>query len=69
MNLNVTKSPVGNGINKPVPASYESGKTIGVSLNYDGGINQTASSENRSAKFKNPQAKQVIPNEAKNQYE
>jgi hypothetical protein len=69
MNLNVTKSPVGNGINKPVVGSSPSGMTKTVSLNYDGGINGTSSSENLSAKFKSPRATFEVPSEAKNQYE
>lgn len=70
MKLNITKSPVGNGINKAVPASYPKGMSKTVSLNYDGGINATASTKNLSAKFKNPQAKQShVPAEGFNQYE
>lgn len=55
-----TKSPVGNGVSQPEPASYPKGMSKDVSLNYDGGINATASNENRSAKFKNPNVKQEV---------
>ena len=64
-----TKSPVGNGVSQPVKGGSEASKIMDVSLNYDGGINQTASRENRSAKFKNPQVKQDVPSEGRNQYE
>jgi len=63
-----TKSPVGNGINKPVPATYKAGKEIKVSLNHDGGINATASTVNLSAKFKNPNVKQDVPEAGRNQF-
>lgn len=63
------KSPVGNGVSKPEMASYPKGMQKDVSLNYDGGINQTASQVNLSAKFKNPQVKQDVAPEARNQYE
>ncbi len=64
-----TKKPVGNGINAPVKGTSESSKTMNVSLNYDGGINGDASSENLSAKFKNPSVKQDVPAAGQNQYE
>lgn len=56
-----TKSPVGNGITRPEEGYCETGRTIGVSLKHDGGINNGASTENRSAQFKNPQAKAGVP--------
>lgn len=65
-----TKKPVGNGVNAPVKGTSEASKTIGVSLTNADNINVTASTENRSAKFKNPQKKQDrVPAEAQNQYE
>lgn len=63
------KSPVGNGVSKPEIARYPKGMQKNVSLSYDGGINQSASTVNLSAKFKNPQVKQDVPPEARNQYE
>lgn len=69
MNLNVTKSPVGNGINKPVVGGSEASKTMNVSLSSNNGIETTASSANLSAKFKNPSVKQSVPAEGQGQYE
>jgi hypothetical protein len=69
MNLNVTKAPVGNGVSKPVAGTSEASRFMNASLNYDGGINNGASSENLSAKFKYPRATQDVPAEGRNQYE
>lgn len=63
-----TKKPVGNGINAPVKGTSESGKSMNVPLKNADNINTKASTENRSAKFKNPNKKQDVPTEAKNQY-
>ncbi len=66
-----TKSPVGNGINKPV---YKNGVEELISTksadmtNASTNINQSASEENLSAKFKNPQVKQSVPEAGQNQY-
>jgi hypothetical protein len=66
-----TKKPVGNGINAPV---YENGVANIISTksadmtNSSTNINQTASSENLSAKFKNPSAKADVAPEAQGQY-
>lgn len=64
-----TKKPVGNGVNAPVKGTSEASKTMNVSLTNESNINITASTENLSAKFKNPQKKQSVPAEAQNQYE
>lgn len=69
MNLD-TKSPVGNGVSKPEMASYEASRTQSVPLSNSTGLNNGYSTENRSAQFKNPQAKQEQePAEAFNQYQ
>lgn len=66
-----TKSPVGgNGVEKP---AYMNGvaniaTTMSASTNQGTNINGTASNENLSAKFKNPQAKQDVPEAGRNQY-
>ena len=67
-----TKKPVGNGINAP---EYFNGvadiaKTMSASTtNPDSNINQVASTENRSAKFKNPNVKQSANPAAEGQYQ
>lgn len=64
-----TKKPVGNGVNSP---QYAGSTTIISTKTADMSgrdVSTTASSENRSAKFKNPRVSQDIPNEARNQYE
>lgn len=64
------KYPVGNGVAHP---EFKDGETtiIGTkSADMSGGmVSTTASSENRSAKFKNPNVKQDIPAAGRNQYE
>lgn len=66
-----TKKPVGNGINAPV---YFDGvaniiSTMSADMkNSDTNINQSASQENRSAKFKNPNVSQNVPSEGQGQY-
>lgn len=66
-----TKKPVGNGVNAPVynnsVANIIATKTADMN-NTSTNINQTASSENLSAKFKNPRVKQEIPEAGRNQY-
>lgn len=63
------KYPVGNGVAKP---EYKDGteiistKSADMSGSMD--LNQTASSENLSAKFKNPRVSQDIPEAGRNQY-
>jgi len=68
--LNVTKFPVGNGVNAPVEDNTKARmQTISIPGN-PGNLNQTASEANLSAKFKNPQNKQDrIPADGQNQYE
>jgi hypothetical protein len=68
-----TKKPVGgNGIDAPV---YKNGvATLATVMSADTkdsstNMNQTASSENRSAKFKNPNVKQNIPSAGQGQYQ
>lgn len=63
-----TKKPVGNGINAPMKGTSEKSKTMNVSLTNPSNINISASTQNLSAKFKNPNVKQTIPAEAKGQY-
>jgi|CXWK01.1.fsa_nt_gi hypothetical protein len=63
-----TKKPVGNGINAPVKGTSEASKSMNVSLKSASNINISASTQNLSAKFKNPNKKQDVPAEAKNQY-
>ena len=53
-----TKAPVGNGVSKPVPATYEASKSMNVTLNSSNGLETNASQLNLSAKFKYPQKKQ-----------
>lgn len=67
-----TKKPVGgHGVEAPV---YKNGvadiaKVMTASTTNPGtDLNQTASSENLSAKFKNPQVKQDVPGAGRNQY-
>ncbi len=68
-----TKKPVGgHGVEAPV---YFNGVasiakvTTAPTTNPSTNINQTASSENLSAKFKNPQAKANVAPEAQGQYQ
>lgn len=68
-----TKKPVGgNGIEAPVyfngVADIISTKSADIT-NSQTNINQTASPENRSKKFENPQVKQDIPSAGQNQYQ
>lgn len=66
-----TKKPVGNGINAPV---YKNGVENLIATksadmtNSSTNINQTASSKNLSAQFKNPRVKQDVPAAGQNQY-
>lgn len=67
-----TKKPVGgNGIEAPV---YKNGveniiSTMSAPTTNPGtDLNQSASGENLSAKFKNPQKKQDVPEAGRNQY-
>lgn len=59
----------GGVVGKPQYATYEKGYEKKVSLNHDGGINPGTSGINLSAKFKNPNVKQDVPEKGKNQYE
>lgn len=63
-----TKS-TGGVMGQPIYADFPAGREIPVSLNYDGGINQTASGENLSAKYKNPNVKESVRAKGQNQYE
>ncbi len=68
--LDVTKSPVGNGINVPVEDNTKASmQSPAVPTSKDLGINPGASSENLSAKYKNPNVTENIPDAGKNQYE
>lgn len=71
MNLNVTKSPVGNGIEKPVADNTKARMTtMNAPLDTSMGLNQTYDHGNLSAKFKNPNNKQDhVPADAFNQYQ
>lgn len=66
-----TKKPVGNGVNAPV---YKNGveqiaSTMSADTKNSGtDLNGSASSENLSKKFKNPQVKQDVPEAGRNQY-
>jgi hypothetical protein len=65
-----TKKPVGNGITAP---AYFNGvaniiATKSASTNQGTDINGTASSENLSAKFKNPNVSQDVPEAGRGQY-
>ena len=62
------KYPVGNGIKAPEFATSKNGKTMDVSLDHNGEINISASTENRSAKFKAPNVSQDVPSEGRSQY-
>lgn len=64
------KEPVGNGVYCP---EYQNGATILIktkTADMSGGhmLETTASTENLSAKFKNPRVKQDVPAEGRNQY-
>lgn len=66
-----TKKPVGNGINAPV--MKDGVETLISTMSADTtnsgtDLNQSASSENLSAKFKNPNVKTEIASEAQGQY-
>lgn len=67
-----TKRPVGgNGVAAP---EYKEGETVIIATksadmtNSSTNINQTASGENLSAKFKNPNVKQSVPEAGQGQY-
>lgn len=63
------KYPVGNGVSTPV---YQDGTTLipnsQPSMANPGELNQTASNQNLSAKFKYPKVSQDVPEAGKNQY-
>lgn len=65
-----TKKPVGNGVSAPVYA----GQTTIIATksadmtNSSTNLNQTASTANLSAKFKNPRNKQDVPSAGQGQY-
>ena len=72
--ISITKGPIdskstGGVVGKPVYATTQASDIHNVSLNYDGGINPGASTENLSAKYKNPQKKQDLSTAEQNQYE
>jgi len=66
-----TKKPVGNGVTAPAydnsVANIIATKTADM-RNTGTNLNQTASNENLSAKFKNPRVKQDVPAAGNNQY-
>lgn len=66
-----TKKPVGNGVSAPAyfngVANIIATKSADMK-NIDTNLNQTASSENLSAKFKNPRVSQEVPEAGRNQY-
>lgn len=66
------KKPVGNGVSTPEyqngPSNFAKVSTADMK-NTGTDLNQTASGENLSAKFKNPRAKADVAPEAQNQYQ
>ncbi len=65
--MNLDTQPTGGVVGDSVWGENQPSDLHDVSLNYDGGINPGASSENLSAKYKN--GTQDVPSKGKNQYE
>lgn len=63
------KKPVGNGITTPQYGNPNPPVVRSADMkNKDTDLNQTASSENLSAKFKHPRVSQDVPPEGQGQY-